>query len=245
METKKDYTINENVKVLDGLTEVLQEQVSMMKRLPLNEIAIWTDTQLDNDEKGSKAENPIDDPYQRFFYHKNDDFFTYEITNMPLLTVEFKFSDEEETRFLRLPNHTLFENDDKGHYFADCGEDYKKAAYLFSEVARLVYNFKGERKFFCFDIGKKFGSSKYCNLMMNFKLPNKPEVKDAINEKIRAYNQKASHYKDATPLTFDEDTFIVSGKNTSHISGWLIKSDALRKKFISVCRLCSDLSKEL
>ena len=36
METKKDYTINENVKVLDGLTEVLQEQVIMMKRLPLN-----------------------------------------------------------------------------------------------------------------------------------------------------------------------------------------------------------------
>ena len=65
METKKDYIINENVKVLDGLTEVLQEQVSMMKRLPLNEIAIWTDTQLDNDEKGSKAENTIDDPYQR------------------------------------------------------------------------------------------------------------------------------------------------------------------------------------
>ena len=31
METKKDYTINENVKVLDGLTEALQEQVSMMK----------------------------------------------------------------------------------------------------------------------------------------------------------------------------------------------------------------------
>ena len=55
METKKDYTINENVKVLDGLTEVLQEQVSMMKRLPLNEIAIWTDTQLDNDDKLSNA----------------------------------------------------------------------------------------------------------------------------------------------------------------------------------------------
>ena len=60
METKKDYTINENVKVLDGLTEVLKEQVSMMKRLPLNEIAIWTDTQLEKDENETNNENPID-----------------------------------------------------------------------------------------------------------------------------------------------------------------------------------------
>ena len=35
METKKDYIINENVKVLDGLTEALQKQVTWMECLPL------------------------------------------------------------------------------------------------------------------------------------------------------------------------------------------------------------------
>lgn len=43
----------------------------------------------------------------------------------------------------------------------------------------------------------------------------------------------------------ESEMFFKNGKNTSHISGWLIKGEALRKKFISVCRLCSDLSKEL
>lgn len=74
METKKDYIINENVKVLDGLTEALQKQVTWMECLPLYDIETWSDTQLDNGEKGTEAENPIDNPNQRFFYHKNDDF---------------------------------------------------------------------------------------------------------------------------------------------------------------------------
>lgn len=239
----EDYAVNKNVKVLDGLAEALQQHVAMMKCQPLNEVITWNDNQLECDNTDDVWLNPIDNPDWCFFHDGRDvDSGTTVLTNIPHLTIDFEFEGDEECRFWSLPNHTLFEDGGDGRYYADCGDDYVKAAYLFSEVARLVYGFKGERTFTCREGGKKYDNAMYGRLELNFKLPKDPSIKELIVDKIEGYNEKAMRYKGATPLFFDERTFIVSGENKPHTGRQLLRSDSLRKEFVEVCEYCKVLN---
>ncbi len=256
-ESSKNYTRLDKVKVMQGLETALHEMVERMKHEAMNSYSIMTDKQVENFENKAVADEPFDnwDAIQI-----NDGVYCVNrITNIPHLVIQFRLSCEQEKRFLELENASLYVKDEvcRGEYTIDCGGDYQKAAYLYSEVARLVFLFDGERNFLLRNFLKWIDNPASFHMEFQFspeKL-NGTENAEEITKEVEAYNRKATQ-KGAPLLAWDVATGTltgdsVEGKRKSGLAhslkrglyaafgkGLPTDGNAMRRCFWEICFLC-------
>lgn len=214
MESNNNYIRLETVNVMQGLETSLQGMVEHMKLDPLNSFCLWTDKQVETFDKKAVAEEPFDNWDA---IEINDGVYCVNrITNIPHLVIQFHLNSEQEQRFLKLENARLYSKDKvcRGQYTVDCGGDYKMAAYLYSEVVRLVFLFEGERNFQQRE-RYKFQDNP-ASFHMDFRFsPEKLRDTEFVEEfakEVEVYNKKAAK-KGAPLLSWDASKGILTGQS--------------------------------
>ena len=214
MESNNNYIRLETVNVMQGLETALQGMVEHMKFDPLNSFCLWTDKQVETFDKKAVAEEPFDNWDA---IEINDGVYCVnKITNIPHLVIQIQLDSDQEQCFLKLENASLYTKDKvcRGQYMVDCGGDYKMAAYLYSEVARLVFLFEGERNFQQREL-YKFQDNPAC-FHMDFRFsPEKlrdTEYAAELAKEVEAYNKEASK-KGAPLLSWDATSGTLTGQS--------------------------------
>ena len=214
MESNNNYIRLEKVNVMQGLETALQGMVECMKLDPLNSFCLWTDKQVETFDKKAVAEEPFDNWDA---IEINDGVYCVNrITNIPHLVVQIQLNSDQEMRFLKLENGSLYSKDKvcRGQYTVDCGGDYKMAAYLYSEVARLVFLLEGERNFQQRE-RYKFQDNP-ASFHMDFRFsPEKLRDTEFVEEfakEVEVYNKKAAK-KGAPLLSWDASKGILTGQS--------------------------------
>ncbi len=214
MESNNNYIRLEKVSVMKGLETALQEMVECMKLDPLSSFSLWTDKQKDTFDKKAVA----DDPFDNWDAIEINDgvYCVNRITNIPHLVIQIQLNSDQERRFLDLENASLYTKDKvcRGQYMVDCGDDYQMAAYLYSEVARLVFLFGGERNFQQREFDKLLDNPASFHMDFRFspeKLRDTGFVEEFAKE-VEAYNKKAAK-KSAPLLSWDASNGILIGQS--------------------------------
>ena len=214
MKSNNNYIRLEKVNVMQGLETALQGMVERMKHDPLNSFCLWTDKQVETFDKKAVAEEPFDNWDA---IEINDGVYSMNrITNIPHLVVQIQLDSDQERRFLKLENANLYSKDKvcRGQYTVDCGGDYKMAAYLYSEVARLVFQFEGERDFQQRE-RYKFQDNP-ASFHMDFRFsPDKlrdTEYAAELTKEVEAYNKEAGK-KGAPLLSWDATCGTLTGQS--------------------------------
>ncbi len=257
MESNKNYIRLEKVKVMQGLETALTEVVEHMKFAPLENCGIWTDKQMETLDNKCDTNEPSDS--LDAICVDGGPNSSAEITNIPHLVLQLFLDYEQEKRFQELENASLYTENKvlRGQFTIDCGDDIAKAAYLYSEVARLVFLFDGERVFQLREYLKWEDNPD--SFHMNFRFPpeklRNTEFTEEITRKVEAYNQKAA--KQGAPLlSWDVTKGILTGQSVKGKAksgllhslkcglyaacgkGLPMEGSGLRRQFLEICSLC-------
>lgn len=130
-----DYVRRSDVKMLEGLKEVMDTMIAEKRIAPMSNIVVITEDGGYIDGREYCVDWQIEVP------------FNY--TNNASIYLCFGKTDEDKKRIMQLENASIFNQE-----FYDCGTDTEKATYLFSEYVRKVYMYDGEVMFDSVEIEK-------------------------------------------------------------------------------------------
>lgn len=205
---QSDYVRRSDVKMLDGLKEVMDTMITDKRINPMSNNVVTT-------EDGG--------------YINNREYCVDWIigvptnyTNKASITLYFwGKSDEDKKRIIKLENASIFSQESY-----DCGTDTEKAAYLFSEFVRKVWLYEGEINFESVEIEK--ASLDNVELYLSEDAPNQwKELIAMVND----YNTlaKGSEYP---LLSIDEKQHLFKGTfpTNKKVGSFLSKSAKTHKK---------------
>lgn len=133
---QSDYVRRSDVKMLDGLKEVIDTMIADKRINPMSNIVVTTEDGGYIDGREYFVDWIIGVPTN--------------YTNKASITLYFwGKTDEDKKRITKLENSSIFNCEEY-----DCGTDTDKAAYLFSEFVRKVWLYEGEINFESVEIEK-------------------------------------------------------------------------------------------
>ncbi len=205
---QSDYVRRSDVKMLDGLKEVMDTMITDKQINPMSNNVVTT-------EDGG--------------YINNREYCVDWIIGVPtnytnkasIILYFWGKTDEDKKRITKLENASIFNQE-----FYDCGTDTEKAAYLFSEFVRKVWLYEGEINFESVEIEK--ASLDSVELYLSEDAPNQwKELIAMVND----YNTlaKGSEYP---LLSIDEKQHLFKGTfpTNKKVGSFLSKSAKTHKK---------------
>lgn len=213
------YVRCNDVKVLNGLREVLDMLVCGIQSNPQDTYCITTSDGLINGHE---------------FLIDWGLYNALVLTNVVNVILQFSFNKTDEKKFKSLDNARLFRNDSGGSYSLEVGDDLDMAAYLFSEVVRKVWSFNGELEFDSFS-----EPNKYDDITLKLSAENTNE----ISVLVKQYNAEAKgNGYPALDINTERNIFKGSFPTEKKVGGFLSKSGRIHKKmkanFDKILDLC-------
>lgn len=205
---QSDYVRLSDVKMLDGLKEVMDTMIADKRINPMSNIVVTTEDGGYINDREYCVDWIIGVPS---IY-----------TNKASITLYFwGKSDEDKKRIPKLENASIFGCEDY-----DCGTDTDKAAYLFSEFVRKVWLYDGEVKFESVEIEKASFDS--VELYLTEDAPNQWKELIAI---VNDYNALAKE-SDYPLLSIDEKQHLFKGSfpTNKKVGSFLSKSAKTHKR---------------
>ncbi len=205
---QSDYVRRSDVKMLDGLKEVMDTMIADKRINPMSNIVATTE----------------DDGYIGGREYCVDWIIGVptNYTNKASITLYFwGKSDEDKKRISKLENAPIFSQESY-----DCGTDTEKAAYLFSEFVRNVWLYDGEVNFESVEIEK--ASLDSVELYLSEDASNQwEELVSLVND----YNALAKE-SDYTLLSIDEKQHLFKGSfpTNKKVGSFLSKSAKTHKR---------------
>lgn len=205
---QSDYVRRSDVKMLDGLKEVMDTMIADKRINPMSNIVATTE----------------DDGYIGGQEYCVDWIIGVptNYTNKASITLYFwGKSDEDKKRISKLENAPIFSQESY-----DCGTDTEKAAYLFSEFVRNVWLYDGEVNFESVEIEK--ASLDSVELYLSEDASNQwEELVSLVND----YNALAKE-SDYTLLSIDEKQHLFKGSfpTNKKVGSFLSKSAKTHKR---------------
>lgn len=205
---QSDYVRRSDVKMLDGLKEVMDTMITDKQINPMSNNVVTT-------EDGG--------------YINNREYCVDWIIGVPtnytnkasIILYFWGKTDEDKKRITKLENASIFNQE-----FYDCGTDTEKAAYLFSEFVRKVWLYEGEINFESVEIEK--ASLDSVELYLSEDAPNQRKELIAM---VNDYNTlaKGSEYP---LLSIDEKQHLFKGTfpTNKKVGSFLSKSAKTHKK---------------
>lgn len=131
-----DYVRRSDVKMLDGLKEVMDSMIADKQTNPMSNIVVTTEDDGHINGREYCVDWVIEVP-------------TNCTNNASIILYFGGKTNEDKKRITELENAPIFDQE-----FYDCGTDTEKAAYLFSELVRKVWLYDGEVNFESVEIEK-------------------------------------------------------------------------------------------
>lgn len=203
-----DYVRRSDVKMLNGLKEVLDAMIASKRIDPMSNFVVTTEDGGYIDGREYFVDWIIGVPTN--------------YTNKASITLCFwGKTDEDKKRITKLENASIFS---RKNY--DCGTDTEKAAYLFSEFVHKVWKYDGEVIF----ESLKFEKATYDNVEL-YLSDNTPSQWEELQSLVDGYNTLAmgSGYP---LLSIDENQHLFKGSfpTNKKVASFLSKSAKTHKK---------------
>lgn len=205
---QSDYVRRSDVKMLDGLKEVMDTMIADKRINPMSNNVVITEDGGYIDNREYCVDWLIGVPTN--------------CTNKASIILYFwGKTDEDKKRITKLENASIFNQE-----FYDCGTDTEKAAYLFSEFVRKVWQYEGEINFESVEIEK--ASLDSVELYLSDNASNQwKELTTLVND----YNALAKE-NEYPLLSIDNNQHLLTGSfpTNKKVGGFFSKSSKTHKK---------------